>query len=45
MKTQTQTVIKLSDESLELAKSVNNVFYSDEDNSFCFINTYKVYFL
>lgn len=34
---------RFSDESLELAKSIDNFFNLDKDNSFCFINTYKVY--
>lgn len=34
---------RFSEESLELAKSVDNFFNLDEHNSLCFINTYKVY--
>ncbi|XP_060857951.1 zinc finger MYM-type protein 1-like [Metopolophium dirhodum] len=33
---------RFSEESLELAESVDNFFNLDEQNSLCFINTYKV---
>lgn len=34
---------RFSEESLELAESVDNFLNLDEHNSLCFINTYKVY--
>jgi len=34
---------RFSEESLELAESVDHFFNLDEHNSLCFINTYKVH--
>lgn len=36
---------RFSEESLELAESVDNFFNLDEYKSLCFINTYKVYLM